>query len=422
MTDKVFDISDAAWLRAPATERVFAALNTRGHIARAVGGCVRNALLAKFASNHQALFEQPTDIDFATTAEPDEVMAMARDAGLRVEPTGIKHGTVTVIADHQGFEVTTLRRDVETDGRHATVAFTDDWVQDASRRDFTMNALYAEADGVIFDPLGGLGDIEARYVRFVGDARRRIQEDGLRILRFFRFFAQYGEGAPDADGLRACVLERTGLDRLSAERIHQELVKLLVAPRAIEAVDLLIGYGLLGDIMPSAPTPWRFAALVARDRPANAALRLAALGVHCSDDALRLTRKLRLSRREGAVLGIAGDVLEQSKYACPDEIGARQLLYQFGADGFRHAIKLLATLNGAAPDDPDWGRHLSLPERWPVPTFPLSGADLISHGLAAPGPELGRLLGELEALWIASDFTFGHHRLLKEGRSLIDAR
>ncbi|MEM7192501.1 MAG: CCA tRNA nucleotidyltransferase, partial [Pseudomonadota bacterium] len=207
----------APWLRRPETVRVFAALCGDDGATRAVGGAVRDCLLGR----------PVYDVDLATTLHPDEVIARARGANLKAVPTGIAHGTVTVVADGVPFEVTTLRRDVETFGRKAKVAFTEDWAEDAARRDFTLNALYAGPDGTVFDPLGGYGDLMAGRVRFIGDAAMRIKEDYLRILRFFRFNASYGKGAFDPVGLSACVRERAGLRRLSAERIASELKRLL---------------------------------------------------------------------------------------------------------------------------------------------------------------------------------------------------
>ena len=219
-------LAGADWLARHQTQAVFDALAAKGFAARAVGGAVRNALLGR----------PVVDIDIATPARPEQVIEAARAAGLAAVPTGLEHGTVTVIAAHVPHEVTTLREDVETHGRHATVAFTDDWAADARRRDFTINALYCSADGEVFDPLGAYGDLGARRVRFIGEARERIREDYLRILRFFRLTAEYGAGPADAEGLGACVAERDGLARLSAERVRQEMLRLLAAPRAPELV------------------------------------------------------------------------------------------------------------------------------------------------------------------------------------------
>ena len=264
-------LAEARWLREASTQRVFAAIDSGGFQARAVGGAVRNSLLGL----------PVTDIDIATTARPEDVMRLARASGLAVIETGLKHGTVTVIANRRPFEVTTLRKDVETHGRHATVAFTDSWSEDACRRDFTINALYCDADGTVHDPLGGLGDLTARRVRFIGDAAERIREDYLRILRFFRFTAQYSEGLPDAAGLAACTRERAGLGRLSAERVRQELVRLLVARGVLDAVMAMREHGILAAVLPAAPRPGLLARLVeieaGQGLDGDVMLRLAAL-------------------------------------------------------------------------------------------------------------------------------------------------
>ncbi len=289
-------LKDAAWLQQAETKRVFAALAAPGIETRAVGGAVRDTLLGL----------KVAEVDLATTALPEKVIALARGADLKAVPTGIEHGTVTVVANGVPFEVTTLRRDVETFGRHAVVAFTQDWQEDARRRDFTLNALYAGSDGELFDPLGGYGDLAAGRVRFIGDAEARIKEDYLRILRFFRFNAYYGKGPLDAAGLAACVRLRAGLDQLSAERVAGELRKLLVAPQATRAVEALFDYGLLTQLLGGVPRLVRFERLVAAEEALglapDAALRLAALAVFVKEDAERLAARLRLSNNELAVL------------------------------------------------------------------------------------------------------------------------
>ena len=268
-------LKDADWLKRPQVRHVFAALNKDGVTTRAVGGAVRNTLLGLPVA----------EIDLATTALPERVMTLARKAGLKAVPTGIEHGTVTVIADGIPFEVTTLRRDIETYGRHATVAFTQNWQEDARRRDFTLNALYAASDGTVFDPLGGYGDLIERRVRFIGDPSARIEEDYLRILRFFRFNAYYGKGPLDADGLAACVRLRADLEQLSAERVAGELKRILVAPQAVRAIETLFDYGLLTALLGGVPRLMRFARLVGAEEALglapDAALRLAALAVFC---------------------------------------------------------------------------------------------------------------------------------------------
>jgi len=395
-------LKDAAWLKRPETARVFAALSGDGIETRAVGGAVRNTLLGR----------PVTEVDLATTAMPDTVMARARKAGLKAIPTGIAHGTVTVVADGTPFEVTTLRRDVETYGRHAKVAFTEDWEEDARRRDFTLNALYADADGALYDPLGGYADLVAGRVRFIGDATARITEDYLRILRFFRFNAYYGKGPLDALGLSACVKQRDGLAQLSAERVAAELKRILIAPQAFAAVEALFDYGLLTDILGSAPRLGRFAHLIAIEtalsRAPNAVLRLAALAVFVAEDAPRLAARFKLSNAEQAVLALGAD--EALDTALPEEGSAKRLLYRLGADKFPWQVLLTWAARGAAADDPGWQRALTLPERWQAPSFPLRGPDLAPFDLE--GPALGERLRALEQQWIESGFALSREELL----------
>jgi poly(A) polymerase len=388
-------IDSAPWLQRPQTQAVLGALAAGGHLARAVGGAVRNSLLGLPVS----------DVDIATTALPEEVMAAAQAAGLGAVPTGLAHGTVTVIADGVPFEVTTLRRDVETHGRHATVAFTDDWMADARRRDFTLNALYCSADGEVFDPLGGHADLMARRIRFIGDAGERIREDYLRILRFFRFNARFGEGTPDSEGLAACVRERAGLAILSGERVRAELLALLAAPRGIELVGTMFDYGLLPAILGAAPRPpllGRLAAIEARlALPPDAILRLAALGVEVAEDAERLQERLRLSNAEADTLAHAAE--RELGVSPPGERAARAALYASGPERFRQQVLLAWTRSGAASGDAAWGACFALSERWQAPAFPISGADVLAHGIPA-GPRVGELLRALEAWWIERDF------------------
>ena len=396
-TTKAGELAAAPWLTDPAAQAVLGAIAAGGFEARVVGGAVRNTLMAL----------PVTDIDMATTALPEEVIRLARAAGLATAPTGLAHGTVTVIVAHRAFEVTTLRKDVETHGRHATVAFTDDWEADARRRDFTINALYCSADGTVHDPLGGREDVHARRVRFIGDAAERIREDYLRILRFFRFGAQYGDGAPDSDGLAACVRGREGLARLSGERIRQELVRLLVAPGALHAVEALREFGILPEVLPAVPRPTLFSRLVALDHAhglaADAALRLAALAVEVVEDVERIAARLRLSGSERDVLLAAVD--RSSRLArAPSDALARELLYREGPERYRRLVILsLARCLAASVTDGGWREALGLPDRWTAPVFPLKGADLMSRGLR-PGPRIGATLRALEDWWIAEGF------------------
>jgi len=367
------------WLEDPATRAVTALLTGAGHRALFVGGCVRDALLGRPVG----------DIDIATDARPERVMDLADAAGVRPVPTGLAHGTVTLVADGRPFEVTTFRRDVETFGRHAVVAFTDDVAEDATRRDFTMNALYAEPDGAVIDPLGGLRDLQARRVRFVGDAGNRIAEDYLRILRFFRFHAWYGEAGngPDPDGLAACAAGRDGLAALSRERVGAEMARLLAAPDPAPAVAAMADGGVLDRVLPGAdPSP--LAPLVASEAAAGAAprwqRRIAALGWREAwADGLRMSR---VDRR----------ALEATRAALAAGEPPAAAAYRHGADAARDAALIAAAEAGAAPP-----AHLEAEvARGAGATFPLGGSDL-----PLSGPALGRELGRLEEAWIAADFS-----------------
>jgi poly(A) polymerase len=402
-------LHDAAWLKRPETARVFAALSGDGVETRAVGGAVRDALLGL----------PVTDVDLATTAVPDKVMALARTADLKAIPTGIAHGTVTVVANGVSFEVTTLRRDVETFGRHATVTFTQDWAEDAQRRDFTLNALYAGSDGTLYDPLGGYEDLIAGRVRFIGNAEDRIAEDYLRILRFFRFNAYYGKGPLDAAGTSACVKLRAGLAQLSAERVAAELKRLLRAPRAFAAIEALFDYGLLSDILGSAPRLDRLAHLVAietgLEREPSAVLRLAALAIFVAEDAPRLAARFKLSNAEQALLSLGED--ERFERGLPEESAAKRLLYRLGPDDFSSDVLLAWAGRGARADDADWRRALSLPERWEIPVFPVRGPDVTALG-DFKGPEIGEMLRTLEQQWIDGGFAEDRDQLLARAKML----
>ena len=403
-------LKDVEWLKRPQTVRVLFALSKEGVMTRAVGGAVRNTLLGL----------PVTEIDFATTALPDRVMKLAKEAGLKAVPTGIEHGTVTVIVDGMPFEVTTLRRDVETYGRHATVAFTENWEEDAKRRDFTLNALYADRDGTVFDPLGGYGDLIAGRVRFIGKAEDRIKEDYLRILRFFRFNAYYGKGPLDPEGLAACVKLRAGLSQLSAERVAGELRRILVAPQAVCAIEALFDYGLLTDLLGSAPRMVRFTRLVAAEEALglapDPALRLAALAVFVAEDAERLAERLRLSNAEQVVLLLGAS--DHERRELPDEAAARRSLYRLGPCKFEAHVLLASADEGVPPDDKRWRQALRLADRWQAPEFPLRGTDITALG-DVKGPEIGEMLRRLEAEWIASDFTLDREALLAKAKGLL---
>jgi tRNA nucleotidyltransferase/poly(A) polymerase len=387
-------LAGAPWLAWPSTRAVLRALAARGHAARIVGGAVRNTLMGLPVA----------DLDIATPAVPEAVIAAAEAAGLHCVPTGIVHGTVTVIADHRPIEVTTLRRDVATDGRRATVAFTEDWAEDAQRRDFTINALYCDAAGTVFDPVGGYPDLVSRHVRFIGDADRRIAEDYLRILRFFRFHAAFGEGAPDPVAMAASARGLAGMSRLSAERVRAEMVRLLVAPRAVEAVEAMGDIGLAALILGAAPRPGVLARVAAAEAALGVApdamLRLSALAVACDDDIPRLAERLRLSNDERQAL-ITIDGALSDRLAGLDEPGARRLVYGRGAPASRQSAAALAAMR---PEASESARMLvRLADTWTPPRMPVAGGDLVRAGLA-PGPRIGQLLAALEAWWVAHDF------------------
>ena len=384
---------DAPWLKSGPTARVLELLNGDGEEARVVGGAVRNALL-----------KIPTgDIDIATTALPAEVIRRAKAAGIKSVPTGIEHGTVTLVVDRQPFEVTTLREDTETFGRKAKVAFGRDWSRDAERRDFTINGLSVDADGVVHDHVGGLADIQARRVRFIGDPDQRIAEDYLRILRFFRMHAAFGAGEPDRTGYLACIRARAGLATLSAERMRMEMLKLMVAEGAAGATAAMADGGLLLRILGGVAYTGPFAAMIAAERllglKPDAVRRLGALAVAVTEDARRVATRLRLTNAETRALDSMGH--RWWRLAGMDEATARRRLYRLGADRYRDRLMLAWARAGG--DSAAWRQLATLPERWRAPKFPLKAADFIARGIAE-GPALGHVLALSEDAWLAADF------------------
>lgn len=389
-------LPSADWLYRPETQAVFGAIEAAGHQVRAVGGAVRNSLLGRPVA----------DVDMATTARPEQTMAAAVAARLTVIATGLQHGTVTVVSGQTPHEVTTLRADIATDGRHATVTFTDDWAADASRRDLTINALYCDRHGTIFDPLSGRADLEARRVRFIGDPAARIREDYLRILRFFRFHAEYASGTPDADGVAASVHERAGLARLSGERIHHELRRLIVAPGALGAIETMADAGLLTELLPLVPRLGTLRRLAAVEHQYGLApsgsLRLAALYIGVAEDVASLHRRLKMSASEFQVLQrAAASIREPFSLAVPD---LQRRLYGHGRAVYSEQTLLGWSRADAAPDDPAWLAALTLPSRWTAPKLPVGGADVVALGVP-PGPRIGRILATFEMWWMATGFT-----------------
>ena len=388
-------LADAPWLISGGTARVLQLLNADGEEARVVGGAVRNALLGLV----------PGDIDIATTALPHEVMRRAKSAGIKAVPTGIDHGTVTLVIDSQPYEVTTLREDTETFGRKAKVAFGRDWVKDAERRDFTMNGLSVDADGVVHDYVGGIADAAARRVRFIGDPDQRIAEDFLRILRFFRIHAAFGAGDPDRDGYLACIRGRAGLASLSAERLRMETLKLLVAPGASAAALAMADGGLLQALTGGVVYTGPLAAMIAIERElgltASSTRRLAALAIAVTEDAKRVATRLRLSNAETKALDSMGH--RWWRLATKGEADARRLLYRLGADRYHDRVLLGWARAGGDVGSSRWRALAELPQRWIAPKFPLRAADFIARGMAE-GPSLGHVLTLAEDAWLAADF------------------
>ncbi|CDX52853.1 Polynucleotide adenylyltransferase region [Mesorhizobium plurifarium] len=411
----------ADWLAEKHLQKLLAALKQGGEEARVAGGAVRNALIG-----------QPVaDIDIAATTVPEETIRRAATAGFKTVPTGIEHGTVTVIAGGKPYEVTTLRADIETDGRRAKVIFGRDWKADAERRDFTINALYAEADGTIVDLVGGIADIEARRLRFIGDAEARIREDYLRILRFFRFFAWYGDGRPDAEGLKACARLKDGLVQLSAERVWSEVKKLLSAADPSRALLWMRQAGVLTAVLPESEK-WGIDAihgLVKAGKDLGWApdpmLRLEAI---VPPDAVRmktLGERLRLSNHD------AGRLRHWALTVAPDakvtETELAKKLYYGDRDGYLDRIRLaLAAARTRAVEDNQammeaggFSRLLNFTLKWQKPVFPIKGADLTALG-ASPGPKLGATLKNLEKEWVESGFTLERGALMKRGAQALE--
>ena len=391
-------LADQTWLTSPATRAVIAALEAAGGegCVRFVGGCVRNSLMGQGVD----------DIDLATRLKPEISMAALKAAGLKVIPTGITHGTLTAVSKGAPYEITTLRRDVTTDGRNATVAFTEDWAEDASRRDFRLNALYADPSGTVFDPTGeGVADAREGRIVFVGDPPTRIREDYLRILRFFRFFAWYGRGEPDAAGLAACAALAEGMSRLSAERVSKELLKLLKAPDPRAALRAMQASGVLRQVLPDAGSLETFERMVGLSQ--DPLLRLSALWPADPARVDAAARGLRLSNPDRLRLAAAAGEALDLDMSAPQ---ARAALYRLGRQTFADRVLRAAASGGLAAHAAPW---LRLAETWAIPRLPVGGRQVAQAGLAA-GPETGRALAAFEAGWIADDFpTEGHAERLK---------
>lgn len=390
-------LKHAEWLQDEALAAVFVALG-RGNC-RVVGGAVRDNLMGRDVA----------DIDLATTLPPEVVIERLQEAGLKAVPTGLAHGTITAVSGGRGFEVTTLRHDVETDGRHAEVAFHSDWEADAARRDFTINAIYAEADGTLHDYFDGEADAVAGRVRFIGDAAARIDEDALRILRFFRMQAWFGKGTPDADGLAACAAAIDKLDILSVERVRDELLKLLAAVDPCPMLAVMTEIGVMAHILPEMDSPEGLPQLIAVEAALKMPDRLRRLAVLLVDDSQMLrntARRLRLSNADTARLAMMGEDL-----VAPDMTDAemRRIIYHNGKQTVTDRLILTATPDNKSISEVR--RGLQFIEAFDVPALPVGGADLAALGMAE-GPEMGDQLRALEAAWIDSDFTLNRVALL----------
>jgi poly(A) polymerase len=402
------------WMTAAPTRSLVAALGAGGASVRFVGGCVRDAILGL----------QPADVDVATPERPDQVIRRLQKAGLKAVPTGIEHGTVTAVVPPATFQVTTLRRDVSTDGRHATVAFGTDWAEDAARRDFTINALFADADGRLYDFTHGRADLAAGIVRFIGDPAQRVAEDYLRVLRFFRFHARFGKGLPDAASLAACAGAVDRLDRLSGERIRDELLKILILPNAADAMALMQQSGVLAAILPQAQLDTS-----ALSRLIHLQAEVAAAGGSDPDlwprlalllksntsadeiaDRLKLSNAQRL-RLEGllSLPAIDAGMLQ-------DESAFRLMLYRWGAERCRDGLLLAAARQ--AVDEREVVARAVATAKWQRPIFPLRGADILAAGFS-PSPTVSALLKELESWWAEAGFAPDREACLRRLRERV---
>jgi poly(A) polymerase len=376
---------------------LFDALDKAGIEARFVGGYVRDRLLGRATD----------DIDLAVNKPPEAVMKALEAADIKVVPTGLKHGTVTAIVKSRPFELTTLRRDVETDGRHAVVAFTDDWREDASRRDFTFNALYADRAGTIYDYFDGQSDLLAGRVRFIGDPEQRIAEDRLRVLRFFRFHARFGRPPFDGPSFDACRRNAATVSGLSGERVRKELLRTLDAPGGADAFDAMLEAGVLDHWLPEYAGSAKLRALAAREEKPDALRRLAAI-LPTDIDATAIGKRLKLSTQESVRLQLMLDPANAI-----DAANLRASLYRLGTRLF---------IDRALLDAPgDWRAALVLAGTWTPPELPIGGNDALALGLK-PGPKVGALIEAVERWWIAGDFSDDRDACLAELKRLADAQ
>ena len=390
-------LSGQVWLKDSDTQKVINALTKGGHNARFVGGCVRDALL-----------KLPVrDIDIATPERPKAVMALLRSAGIKALPTSLQHGTITAVTDSHHYEITTLRVDVETDGRRATVEFTEDWQTDAERRDFTINALYADLDGTVHDYVGGLEDLKAGRVRFIGDPYKRIEEDALRILRFFRCHAWYGKGDLDEAGLTACWNQARRIKELSGERLANELLLLLGAPNPGPVLRTMVDVGILRDVLSEAVQEGvvrveRLSRLESQLQAVDPLRRLAAVVETDGQGMDELTRRLRMSNADRKRLV---DMIRPVTNVAPasDERTLRQLAYRLGRERLIDLMFLSAARLASDPDLEAFKRAIDYVRSWNRPVFPVKGQDILKAGVPQ-GEAVRRILADVEDWWVKEDF------------------
>ena len=399
MSDKI----DQPWLQKPSLQTLLSLLQEGGEEARVNGGAVRNAIMGMPVN----------DVDVSTTLVPRDVMLRAKAAGYKVVPTGIEHGTVTVVIDDDAFEVTTLRSDVETDGRHAKVLYGRDWEVDARRRDLTMNALYCDADGKVFDPLGGMPDVLSKTVRFIDDAETRIREDYLRILRFFRFFAWYGQFRPDAEGLKACARLKEELASLSVERIWMELSKLFAAPDPSRAILWMRQTGVLTAVLPESEK-WgidNMQPLMRMEQENNWApdslLRMMSILPPDPDKMKSLVTRLKLPNKvRDRLVGWAETPKPDADWKQPE---FEQWLYRQNIQGVEDTLRLSSIVTDAPAKK--FLRQLKWLKRYVRPVFPIKGQDLLNQGVQA-GPQVSEIMQKLESEWVESGFKLSREELL----------
>jgi len=411
MTDLPETLGPHTWITDARTKSVMESLGQGA--ARFVGGCVRNTILGVPVD----------DVDIATVLKPEEVIAHLDRAGIKAVPTGIEHGTVTAVVDGKPYEITTLRKDVKTDGRHAEVTFSADWNEDASRRDFTMNALYADRDGTLHDPMGGYDDALSGTVRFIGEPQARIKEDYLRILRFFRFNAWYGKGEYDKDGLAACAANKDGLKRLSGERVQKETLKLLAARDPMPAIRAMAAAGILVEVLPEAANFERFAALSEIEShqlfTSDPVLRLGALLTGQEIEINTLADRLKLSNEvRDRLIRMHTDQTKLVSYLSIREV--RKALYWMGADTFKDCVMLHWAVDPKLNNAVQWRALLAIADSWERPKFPLTGEEVMAAGVPE-GPMVGRVKREVEEWWVDVDFLDDRLSIVERLKAIVQA-